>query len=153
MARFRRRAAGATLLELIIALVLLAVGLLPLLLAMNRITVDTYALGTRSEAQLLAGEKIDELKERGFLGVETDYLPPGADSATIDDGALPQKPYSRRTVIRYQKSAGTTGFVDATPADVPTDYLKIRTTVSWTVEGKPVTRAVSAMITREGSFE
>ncbi len=148
----RRHSVGATLIELIVALVLLTVGLLPLLLSMNRIFMDTYALGTRSEAQLLCAEKIDLLKAGGFLELEIDHLN-GSDTALIDDGVLPGTPYTRQTILTYQKQASASSFVDASPADVPTDFIKITTTVTWSVQNRPVDRSLTTMVTREGSFE
>jgi hypothetical protein len=149
----RRGRSGATIIEVLVAVVILVLGLLPLLLALNNVYVDTYRLGTRSEAQLLAAEKIDELKSEGFLGVEIDYLS-GTDSALLNDSDLPQRPYSRITEISYQKEASPSGFVDADSADVPTDYIRLRTTVSWTTaDSGPLERTLTAMMTRDGSLE
>lgn len=151
----RRRARGlkgATLIELLVALVMLAIGLLPLLLAMNKVFIGTLAAGTRSEALLLAAERVDQLKAEGFLGLELSYLA-GNESTVINDGALSTRPYSRQVQLVYQHMASSSSFVDATPAQVPTDFIKVTATVNWAVEGRTATRSVTTLMAREGGFE
>lgn len=146
------RVRAATLIELLVAVVILSLGLLPLLLALNRIYTHTYSLGTRSEAVLLAAEKLDELKSLGFLAIETDSMA-GTDSIVINEGALSRKPFSRKTEISYEKAVSGTSFVDANPADAPTNYIKLKSTVSWQVESGLVERSLTAMMTRDGTLE
>ncbi|RMH56256.1 MAG: hypothetical protein D6679_10015 [Candidatus Hydrogenedentota bacterium] len=143
---------GATLIEILVAVILLSLGLLPLLLALNRTVTNTYSLGTRSEALLLAAEKIDELRAEGFGEIEANILA-GADSAVINEGALEEKPFFRTTEIIYQKDLGGMNLVDASPADVPTDYIKLKSTVRWLVENRPLERSVTALMAREGALE
>lgn len=143
---------GATLIELIVALVVLTAGLLPLLLALNRIYINSYKLGVRSEATLLAAERIDDLKSQGFLAIEMNTLA-GKDSALINEGALSQKPYFRVTELRYQKSLTGADFVDAGPSDIPTDYIKLTSTVSWFSDYRLLNRTLTTMMTRQGSFD
>lgn len=148
----RVRTLGATLIELLVAVILLTLGLLPLLLALNKIYVYSFSMGTRAEAQLLAAEKLDELKEAGFLTIETDYIA-GADSCVITEDTLVARTFYRVTKISYQKFTDNTTLVEASGADVPTDYLKIKSAVSWSQDTVVMVRTATALIAREGSFE
>lgn len=148
----KRREGGATIIELLVAVIILAVGLLPLVLALNRIYTDAYRLGTRAEAQLLAAEKIDEFKADGFLDVSTDTLGTKV-SVTVDEGALSRKPYYRSTTVTYQKYDGVAAFTDAATGDSATDYIKVQTTVSWKGDTTVFYRTVTGLLTKEGAFE
>lgn len=150
--RIGRVNSGATMIELVVALVMLAIGLLPLLLAMNKIFMGTLASGTRSEALLLAAERVDQIKAEGFVGLELSYLA-GNESTIINDGALSTRPYSRQVQLVYQHMATSTSFVDATPAQIPTDFIKVTATVNWSIEGRSATRSVTTLLAREGGFE
>jgi Tfp pilus assembly protein PilV len=147
MSRFR----GATLVELLVAVIILSVGLLPLVLAMNKIFTNTYSMGTRSEAQLLAAEKVDELKSYGFATLEDEYLA-GADSVVLTEDTAAMKPYVRTTLITYQKAKDST-FVDVVAADTATNYIKMKTTVMWATDTSSYSRSLTAMVTREGALE
>ncbi|MEK8022273.1 MAG: hypothetical protein AAB229_00530 [Candidatus Hydrogenedentota bacterium] len=147
-----QRTRGATIIELIVAVIILGVGLLPLVLALNKIYTNTYSLGTRGEAQLLAAEKIDELKSLGYLKIATDSLA-GSDSVVYQDDAVVMKPFSRSTEISYIKYNGGTSFVDADSADVPTDYIQLKTEVRWATDTAVYSRNLTALLTKEGALE
>ena len=143
---------GATLIELFVALALLAFGLLPLLLALNNVHVNTVKMGNRAEAQRLAAERIDALKALGFKAVETDLLA-GAATVTLDEGALDIKQYRRITVLQHQKAVTSATFVDAAVGDLPTDYIRITATVEWETDSGASGRTISALMTRDGALE
>jgi prepilin-type N-terminal cleavage/methylation domain-containing protein len=143
---------GATLVELLVAIVILAVGLLPLLLAMNNVYVNTVRIGSRIEAQHLAAARLDELKAMGFKAIEMNLLA-GQASVTIDEGALAVKPYRRGTTIVHQRKVTDAQFVDAVLANLPTDYIRLTTTVTWGTDTGTQKRSLTALVTRDGALE
>lgn len=145
-------ARGATLVEAIVALLILAIGLLPLLLALNRLYTGAYRLGVRATAQSLAAERIDQLKAEGYLAVAATYLN-GVDSAVIREDTATTWPYVRVTTIVYQKPDSGLSFMDVTATDSPTDYIRLTARVTRQTDSGVFERSLTAMLTREGMLE
>ncbi|MEW5692520.1 MAG: prepilin-type N-terminal cleavage/methylation domain-containing protein [Candidatus Hydrogenedentota bacterium] len=140
---------GFSLIELLIALSILALGLLPIVLALNRLEMNTFHIGTVACSSHLAAEKLEELRSYGFSKIEADSLAYNL-SASFDEGKLPGSIYSRKTFIRYQKQNANGSLSDAALADIPTDFIKIETVVCWTVEKNTRSETVVCVITRHG---
>ena len=79
----KRRAAGFTILETVVASLLLAIAFLPIIRGLSSVHRTTVIIEEKTRSLALAQSKLDEIKARSIYGYSTDFN----ESSTVLDGS------------------------------------------------------------------
>lgn len=145
--------AGLSLIELLVALIILAAGIVPILISLGSMKLKVVESGAFSEAVRFAGEKVDSLRFSGFAALESSYLGGGTQvSGTVEnDTEIVKGKYYRTTTVRYMKQNGDGSLSPAAAADIPTNFIKLESVVRWAIKGVDRSDTVSSVLARTGS--
>lgn len=122
---------GISIIEIMIAITILALALLPMMAMFETGISSTTVAGEITIATQLANDRIEEIRNLSFDDVYSGYNPstPAAADAVEGYGTIPDFPRFRRvTVAEYVDE-------NLDPVAGPTDLLRVTVTVYWYFRG------------------
>ncbi|MDI6891857.1 MAG: prepilin-type N-terminal cleavage/methylation domain-containing protein [Actinomycetota bacterium] len=129
---------GISIIEVMIAITILALALLPMMAMFETGISSTTVAGEITIATQLANDRIEEIRNHSFLDVYNTYK----DEVVENYGTIPDFPRFRRvTVAEYVDE-------NLDPVAGPTDLLRVTVTLYWHFRGSEKSHSEVTLIAR-----
>ncbi len=129
---------GISIIEVMIAITILALALLPMMATFETGISSTVVASEITTATQLANDRIEEIRNHSFLDVYNTYK----DGVVEDYGTIADFPNFRRvTVAEYVDE-------NLDPVAGPTDLLRVTVTLSWHFRGSEKSHSEVTLIAR-----